>query len=167
MENLQVNGLSFRVEVHHDEAMREPWKSHDFHGVVSEWTRRDKLPGERVLASDRESKRYYNVQESMEIALRDGWGCENPEGKTKRQIAAEAVEMDFQRLRAWCNDEWYWCYVTVQLLGKDGSTIPGFCASLGGIESDSEDYIQETARELAEEIVGQVGDMDAICIPIR
>lgn len=168
MNTITVNGLKFRVSIHRDEDMREPWKEHDGYGVVSEWTRRDKHPHERVLISDgRGSKRLYDVQASMDIALRDGWGCPNPEGKTKRQIAAEAVELDYQRLRGWCMDEWHWCWVGVQLLGKDGSVVPGYRESLGGIESDAGEYLDEVARELAESIAATVGDAESVCIPVR
>lgn len=167
MSIITVNGLNFRVGIYRDEDMGEPWKEHDGYGVVSEWTRRDKQPGERILIQDRGSKRFYNVQESMKIALRDKWGCPNPEGKTKRQIAAESVELDYQRLRAWCNDKWHWCFVTVKLLGKDGREVPGYQESLGGIESDAGEYLDEVARELAESIAATVGEAESICIPVR
>lgn len=169
MKNITVNGLTFQVEVLRDEDMGEPWKEHDCYGVVSEWTRRGKYPHERVLVSDRGSKRYYDVQASMKLALADGWGCPNPEGKTKGQIAAESVELDYQRLKAWCNGDWWWCYVMVKLLGKDGRVVPGseYRESLGGIESDSGEYLEEIAVELAEEIAVRVGDSTAVCIAIR
>ncbi len=165
--DFEVNGLNFRAKIRHDEDMREPWKENDGHGIVSEWTTREKRPGERVIASDRSHNRYYDVQETMAIALKDGWGCEHPEGKTKRQIAAEAVEHDYKHLAAWCNDEWHWVYITVDLLTADGDVIPGYHESLGGIESIDEDYLKETAVDLAEQIAGRVGDAEVVELALR
>lgn len=67
-------GHTFKVEYSRDDDMREPWKENDCHGVVSEWTSRDKAPGERVLVEDRSHKRYYDVQASMRRARKDQWG---------------------------------------------------------------------------------------------
>lgn len=165
---LVIDGLKFEVETGHDECIGTPWEEHDGHGIVTDWVRRDKRPGERILIADRDHKRYYDIQASMEIALRDSWGCENPEGKTRHQIAAEAVEADFQRLRAWCNDQWHWMFVSVQLLSKDGTPVPDFQSVIGGIESDcGDEYIEETARDLASELSARVGDQTEICIPVR
>ena len=81
----------------HDSDMREPWKEHDGHGIVSEWTTRDKSPGEVVLCSDRSSYRYYDMEATVALAKRDGWGCrrELPEGATRAQIAAQAAREDY------------------------------------------------------------------------
>ncbi|RQH02741.1 hypothetical protein [Paraburkholderia dinghuensis] len=72
--NVGAGGYTFRVRVEADDSMGAPWEEHDGHGEVSGWTTRDKRPGEIVLSSDRWSKRYYDVQASMKIARRDGWG---------------------------------------------------------------------------------------------
>lgn len=73
----EFEGRRFKVTIEQDSDMGEPWKEHDGHGVVSDWERRDKRPGERVLCSERGSKRFYDVQETMKIAYRDGWGLGN------------------------------------------------------------------------------------------
>jgi hypothetical protein len=52
-DRYELDGLTFSVEVQNDGDPREPWKESDGHGVVSEWTRRDKAPGERVMCEDR------------------------------------------------------------------------------------------------------------------
>lgn len=163
-----LNGLKFRRTVQHDEMMREPWKEHDGHGVISDWTSRDKHSYERILCSDRGGfHRFYDVRASMAIALQDGWGVANPEGKTRRQVAAEAVEADYQRMRAWCNDEWHWVYVTVELLGVDGEPIPAYREFLGGFESDDESGIEAAALEMAGDLAARVGDADAVSIAVR
>ena len=69
-----------------------------------------------------------------------------PEGATPHQVAAAAVESDFQRLRAWCNDEWYWVGVIIT------DVVSGEEDSLWGIESDSGDYLETIAHEIAAQI---------------
>ena len=90
---------------------------------------------------------------------------------TPRQYAAGAAEADFQRLRAWCANDW--CYVGVMLI--DVTTVEDFdprfdgdrladdvaygrreapvVASLWGIESDDWRYIDEVANELIDEVM--------------
>jgi hypothetical protein len=58
--------------------------------------------------------------------------------------AAAAAMADFERLRGWCNDEWHWCGVVVTL--NTGGTEHE--ASLWGIESDADDYIEEVISDL-------------------
>lgn len=142
-------GRTFRLRVERDEFMREPWKEHDGHGVVSGWETRAKRPHERILISDRRSCRFYDVRASMAIAVRDGWGCADPTHvhATRRSAAACAVDRDFEYLRAWCNDEWFWVSVIV----KHGDET----ASISGLESSDRAYIDATARELAEEIIAR------------
>jgi hypothetical protein len=157
METIELNGLTFQVEHVPDDTHGAPWEECDGHGIVSEWTTRDKKPGERVLCSDRGSKRYYDFEETVKLALKDAWGVKDAQGKTKRQIAAEAVERDFEFLRGWCNDEWYYVGVIVTLLDIEGEATRER-ESLWGVESCSTDYLDEVAKELAEEISGRIGD---------
>ena len=60
--------------LYHDPHMGPPWKEHDGHGPVSEWTTRDKGSGERILKKDGRSCRYYDFREAVNIARKDGWG---------------------------------------------------------------------------------------------
>ena len=41
-ETITVQGRDFAVMVEPDDGMRAPWEEHDGHGIVSEWTSRDK-----------------------------------------------------------------------------------------------------------------------------
>lgn len=169
-KTLELNGLSFRVEHKHDESTDAPWDMADGHGPVSDWRLLDtKRAGERVLCKDRGQRaRFYDYEEAMKIAKRDGWGLSDEEkaklasklGRepTKGEIAARAVEKDFEFLRAWCNDEWHYIGVVVTLLDIDGDPIEEQSASLWGIESNAGAYLDEVAKELAEEIAGRVGD---------
>lgn len=149
-ERFQVKGLSFVYTTEPDDDYDAPWEREDGHGVISGWTDRKKAPGERVLCSDRGKRRFYDVQATQQRARRD-WGCEPP------AAAAEAVAEDFERMRAWCNDEWHYVGVIVRLLDVDGVIVPGFMESVWGIESDCEKYIAQVAGELAEEIAHRLG----------
>ena len=145
---IDVNGSLFRVTVEQDSDHGEPWNEEDGHGVISEWTQRAKKPGEMILCSDRDQHRFYDISATMRIAVRDEWGPQIPY-RTPQQAAAAAVQADYQRMRAWCNDDWRYVGVIVKAL--DGS---GRRESLWGIESDS-DYWKEVARELAEQILSE------------
>ena len=144
-DEFEVKGRRFRLTIHSDD-LGPPWKEHDGHGVVSDWTTRAKRPGERVLNEDRGSKRYYDIEATMVIARKD-WGF------TDGAAAAKAVEADFQRMYGWCNDQWGWVWLKVELISGRSK---GEFESLGGIESDSEEYISECAYELAEELAVRV-----------
>lgn len=165
-DTIDVGDKSFLVEIERDESMGEPWKEHDGHGIITEWERRDKAPHERVLCEDHRSHRYYDVRESTELAKRDGWGCSHStvtDGKfhhghkSKREAIACAVDQDFNRMRGWCNDEWSWVGVIVTMLDDDGKKTD-VTDSLWGIESDSTDYIDQTAQEMAESLAKTVND---------
>jgi hypothetical protein len=134
------NGATATVDVVADESMHEPWEEHDGHGVVSEWTSRDKAPGEMVLAVDRHRRRYYDFAATVKIARRDQWGAE---GATTGERAHLAVLADYRRLKDWCEDRWQWVGVTVEV-HRDGNVTAD---SLWGIESDG-DYWRDVAAEL-------------------
>jgi hypothetical protein len=147
------DGLTLRIRFERDGDMGPPWEEHDGHGSVSEWTTRDKRAGERVLHSDRDSKRYYDFADAIRIAKRDGWGLGDAQkaalaarlGRqpTAKQIRAEAVERDFEYLRAWCADEWQWTCIIVELLDASGREIA--CDSLGGVDGAGEYACGEAA----------------------
>ncbi len=154
-ETFEHDGREYRLRLEPDD-LPPPWKWSGGCGEVSEWVRRDKRPGERVLMSDRGSYRYYDVQATMRVARRDGWGL-SPGDKarlagrlgrpvetlTAGEVCAAAVEADFERLRAWCNGDWE--YVCIRVTDDEGES-----AYLGGVESDCHDFIMECARELAD-----------------
>ena len=149
MENdtFEHNGRTFTFRTEWDDCGRLPWKDDDGAGIVSEWTSRAKEPGERILCSDRSMHRYYDFAGTMRKAMKDCWGgYDKPKDATKKLVAALAVEKDFERMRRFCNDQWNYVGVIV----KDEMT--GQVASLWGIESDSGDYVNEVAYELADEM---------------
>ena len=68
--------FTYTATVHHDSYHGAPWDDCDGHGPVSDWTNRDKLPGELILTSHTRAgqRRYYDFAEACRIARRDGWG---------------------------------------------------------------------------------------------
>jgi len=148
---IEVDGLLFGVELVPDECHGPPWKEEDGHGPVSEWTTRRKAPGERVLSGRAGRHLYYDFEEACEIALREGWGGFSG---TPKQRAALAAEADFQRLKAYCDDKWWYVGVVVELLDDDGDSMGLEKESLWGVESDGE-YWRDVATELARELIAR------------
>ena len=162
MNTFIYEGYTFELEIDHDQDAGPPWEECDGMGDVSDWTSRDKKPCERLLYQDRGSKRFYNIQSTIEKATKEGWGL-GPDHllklteklkrtPTRKEIIAEAVERDFDYLRRWCNNEWYYAVLHVTLLIDGVETEHE--AYLGGVEYDwysSDEYVAETAREMASE----------------
>jgi hypothetical protein len=155
---------TFAIAVLDDDTNDSPWEREDGHGPVSDWTSCAKRPGEIVLSSDRGMSRFYDYQEACKIALRDGWNAEPySDTESKRQRASKAAMADYERLRAWCNDQWRYIGVVLFEMPRDGeyrqpeeyanSQPFGETEShaLWGIESDCEEYISEIALELLRE----------------
>lgn len=164
-DTFELEGAECRVRFEYDDSHGAPWDECDGHGPVSEWAQRDKRPGELVLCQDRRSKRYYDQQEATVIAKRDGWGLGREEATkltvqlgrapTRNEIVAEAVRRDFEFLRSWCNDDWHYVGVVVELLDEDGEPTKHH-DSLWGIESNAGDYLCTVAHELAEGLLRYV-----------
>ena len=70
---------------------------------------------------------------------------------TARQYAAAAALADFDRLRRWCDNQWHYVGVIVESLDADEDVIDS--ASIWGIESDADDYLDEVAQDLAAELL--------------
>jgi hypothetical protein len=149
-----LKGVDYVAEVHHDSDMGAPWEEHDGHGPVSDWTTRAKRPGEIVISEDSRgrSRRYYDFAAAVRIAKADGWNAPpyDVPGETKGRRAVKAVMADYARLRAWCDDEWYWVGVVVRR--ADSCSCCGASESCWGIESDSPEWIREVAEEMAEQL---------------
>jgi len=153
--------FTISITWHYDECADPPWENSDMHGPVSKWETRDKAPGEWVLCSDRHSKRFYDHQEAMKLARKDGWGlpAEDLE-KVQRQlgralthgeIAVAAVERDFIYLRDWCNDKWQYVGYKLTVTSPDGEEMDEAGDSLWCIDSPSMEYFQADAFATAKE----------------
>lgn len=141
----EVDGFTVTARLERDDDAGAPWEREDGHGAVSEWTRRAKAPGERVLNEDGRSRRYYDFAGAVETAKRDGWGGD---GATPGERAADAAEKDFARLRAWCDDEWEYVGVVLTVEREGVRLTDDYGAALWGIESDAGDYLREVANQL-------------------
>ena len=103
-----IDGYRVTISMHVDQDMGPPWEEHDGHGEVSEWTARDKRPGEWKLCTDRRSARFYDAAGAIQKAKDEGWGlCDGDkaalavklgkpvESLTRGEIVTEAVRRDF------------------------------------------------------------------------
>ena len=149
-------GRAMTVELIYDQGYEPPWECDNGCGVVSEW-RYGQPPDDECeweLCWDRGSYRVYNWVETLEKAKREGWGdmsaeaivtCSQKLGRlaTDTDLLLEVVRKDFERLKSWCDNDWYYIGISVT---DDES---GECDSLWGIESDGESFIDETIGELA------------------
>lgn len=161
MQNIQIviggKELTFSVKFEQDADAGAPWENADGHGPVTGWETRDKLPGELVLNTDRNSKRFYDFAEACRIALRDGWDAAplNDGSETKRQQAAKAARADFEYLRQWCANQWEYVGVIVTLLDDEGEETE-VTDSLWCVETFG-DYHEVQARIIADELAGGYG----------
>lgn len=138
-----LHGYSALIKYDYDTDCDAPWDFCDGHGPVSDWTTRDKAPGELVLSEDRNSKRFYDYAGAIRIAKRDGWDTEPYRTGTKGERAHRAVMADYEYLRQWANDQCHYLYVTVELYRHGDLVADDSC---GGIES-YKDYWREHAAE--------------------
>lgn len=154
-------GRTFTAALHYDSDTGAPWEREDGHGPVSGWRVSDKRAGERVLHDAGYSICYYDFAGAVALAKRDGWGL-SPDSlaalttrlgraPTLGEIAAQAAEQDFARLKAWCDNKWHWCGIVVTCDDE-----PDMEESVWGIESDSPDYHREVAGDLAAEITARI-----------
>jgi hypothetical protein len=152
--SLDVDGFTVTATVHHDSDAGAPWDSCEGHGPVSDWTRRDKRPGERVLSSDHGSHRFYDVAEAMRIAKRDSWWGVIPY-RTPGIAAAAAVESDFAVLKAWCDDEWAYCGIVLTVEREGVELVGEFDHALWGVEYNFPDsdnaYLADVAGQLLDD----------------
>ena len=156
-ETRDHGAMSFRIEWYYDMDADAPWDREDGHGPVSDWTSRDKRPGEMVLCSDRRMKRYYDFAEAVKIARRDGWDTK-PYGTRKPGERAHTAAMaDYNYLRQYIAQDWHYCGIVVTLLDADGE--PDVNASLWGIEDglpEMSEYHEEVIGELIDECLSQI-----------
>jgi hypothetical protein len=162
MQNtIELNSRTYRIDTPDDQDMGAPWNEHDGHGIVSDWVTRDKHAGEWLLSSDRHSKRFYDHAATMKKAKAEGWGlgadrlatltAKLGRTPTKGEITAESVRFDFEYLSGWANDNWHWCGVVVTDITDDKDAPIDYTFALWGIGSEDDDFIEETAQDLAEQ----------------
>ena len=148
-----TSGNRFKVAFSYDD-YEAPWEVSDGHGKVSDWVTRDKKPGEVVLYQDRNAKRYYDMQGAIQKAKAEGWSCDSVlPTDTRGQKAVKAAQADFEYLRAWCNNDWWYCCLHVAMLDANGEELQGYDEYLGAVEdgyaSKSHGYALECAQDIA------------------
>jgi hypothetical protein len=131
------------AHVEQDGHITTPWDEYDGLGTVTEWVRRDKRPGEKILTTDRQYRRYYDYAGAVANARRE-W-------PTSAEAVA-AVDREYDVWRAWCAQEWYYGVVVVTV-SADGVTLA--TEALGGVEVNypgtDNSYLTEVAAELLAE----------------
>ncbi len=152
-ETIEHCGITVRIEYFYDHDMGRPWENAYWHGVIrsaySYYGKPEKKPGEVLIPCGRGNYWVYDWQESTRIAKRDGWGVSNPPaGLTQKQITALAVKADFDYLRGWINDDWYYVGVVCTVLDSDGEETD-ISDSCWGFETLN-DYHETAGREMAD-----------------
>ena len=152
----QHNGCKFVASLYYDCDAGPPWEECDGHGPVRYEKRNRQVTraGERVIHEDRHGTYLYDWAAATKTARREGWDSPPYKVGTRGEQAARAVEADFQYLRGWLRDDWCYCGVAVQALDDNGDPVgKKYDHAVWRIESNSHDYWQEVARELADEIL--------------
>lgn len=124
-------------------------------GELEHWQAADGLWHARVKARFGAPARFECVNANANAAITGVYQAHRAT-MTARQYAAGAARADYERLRRWCNDDWHWCGLEVVAL--DDKRMH---ASLWGIESDAGAYLDEVARELADEALAQLSALPA------
>lgn len=88
-------------------------------------------------------------------AVRQVYAMHRATFPSDRAYAAKAAYSDYERLRAWCNDDWSYVGVIVTA-SRNGITLS--IASLWGIESDAADYIRTVTYELSNGAIAEARD---------
>jgi hypothetical protein len=156
-----AHGTRFKIELSYDDYFREPWKENDGHGEVSDWTTRDKRAGELVLWQDGRSKLFYDFAGAVKTARADGWGSRDcAPDDTPGQRAHKAAMSDYNYLRDFCRQEWWYCVLHVAMLNEDGTENEDYTDTCGGFEDGHgkryRDYVMEEAQGMADSLERQL-----------
>lgn len=97
---------------------------------------------------------YYDVLSSLHKAKTE-WGIDDP------VKAMEAVEKDFDYLKGWYDDDWFWLTVGVAPLDEDGEPVEDDREYCGGYESMIlDDFDEDQKRYKAEVIEDQIHSVE-------
>jgi len=139
----------YTAKLYYDTDSGMPWDDCDCHGPVRRsnyphGSSGDKRPGERPLNSpDRhEYQFYYDWQAACKKAREEGWNAEPYDAPNQ---VARAVEADYQFLRAFLRQDWY--YVGIVIEDAHGRMLD----SVWGVES-YKDYHLTMAQEMLQDV---------------
>lgn len=177
--------IKLKVEIIADQYYRAPHEEHDGHGVVMDfdydptdvealierqrWDEDEQSSPEAMeevaraglfkllgYGSGRGSKRYYDVWETMKIAVTQ-WGV-SPDDK---QAIYERVMRDYEYIDSWYSDDWCWSYIEVTMLNADGEELTQYTQSRGGFEYGlyaNEENIADNVNEMVREALAEYND---------
>lgn len=153
--HINYRGLRFQVTIIEDNDGRVPWAMFDGHGPVRhQWQQGryvQKKPGERVLHRECDVVYLYDWQAACKKARKDGWNAEPHDAPNRIE---RAVQADFDYLRDFLRGEWCYIGVCVAMTNDDGEQLTEpYEHATWGIESNSDEYIIEVARELAGDLI--------------
>lgn len=176
---VEVDGLTFKVEIKQDEDYGRPWDESDGHGPVREakrnyhYGRIEKAHGERILHAG-DSNEYswvYDWNGALKLAEKDGWGVSekdrpaNWDSLSRAQQSELAVQRDFEFLKAWCDENWVCCGVCVTLMIEDedgdlveydGPLTAQFHDSLWGVEYWQYDKLESEENSHVNETIQEL-----------
>ena len=147
-------GNKFKIELAYDYIVDKPWEEDVRYGRVSEWTTRDKRPGEVLLCIDGRSRLYYDMQKAVKLARRE-WVSKDSEN-TLGQNAVKAAQADFEHLRAWCDGKWWYAILRVVMLDDEGEELDGYDDYLGSVEDGYGRKFAGSVMECAQELAQQI-----------
>lgn len=140
-------GRNFVAKIVVDETNEPPWSVMDSLGSVTDWTRKDPNPGQKILITDKGCRRYYNHGEAIVKCRGEG---------IKPADAHRFVNQEYDYFRSWCNDEWHYVGVIVFPITARGDELRSYRECLWGIESNATDHINEAMINLADDILASV-----------
>lgn len=141
-ETEEYQGHTITIEWYYDCDCEPPWEHEDGHGSVRDSRSRDKAPGEKELWYDHGTYWFYDYAGAIKLAKKDGWDAPPYKTGTKGQQAQRAVDSDFDYLRRYLTQDWWWCGYVLKV---DGQEID----SCWGIDSDSIDEFEKEQFEQA------------------
>lgn len=141
------NGWSLVVKVENDQDSGPPWEDCDGMGVIKEsrWH-----PGDSYtdwILNDQHNYRYFDWKATLPIAIKEGLDAPPYRTGNKREQAMRAMKRTYEFLRAWCNDEWYYVGIIVELHDERGCLLGE--SSCWGFESENISYVTSEVRAWA------------------
>ena len=161
---IERDGLTIRATIHHDDDAAPPWEETDGHGPVSDWTDGTPPgPGWAEIDNDHGGRlvRFYDMNGALEKANKEGWGVDGgmTEGESLTDYRMRAVQLDFERMRGWCRQDWRYIGIAVTVWKAGIQLTADFAHALWTIESDSGSYLAEVANEYADEAIADAREV--------
>jgi hypothetical protein len=172
---VERDGFRFRVNFPADTDHEAPWDDGDGRGIVSDWTSRDKHPGEVTLFTDRHgSKRYFDWSGTIAKAKLEGWGLGDEkhaalEAKlgqppTRGQIIEASVRSEFDNFRKWLNDEWQYVGIVITHIpaGDDEESAPNdYTHAVWGFDDSDDSYLSDEVDGMIDSFVVELTEAKA------